>query len=86
MWGCRGLSSNSFTGPLPTELGTMDVLTGLCVPRPHPLRRRRAVGCGSSQIQGTMDSVMVERRAVGIVRLASAVMFEAQQRTCTRCA
>jgi hypothetical protein len=34
---CRALSSNSFTGPLPTELGTMDALTSLCV-RPHPPR------------------------------------------------
>jgi Fe-S-cluster-containing dehydrogenase component len=34
--GCRDLSSNIFTGTLPTELGTMDALTRLCVHRPHP--------------------------------------------------
>ena len=38
MWVCRSLSYNSFTGTLPTELGTMDALTGLCVRRPHPPR------------------------------------------------
>jgi hypothetical protein len=38
MWGCRGLSYNSFTGPLPTELGTLTALNGLCVRRPHPPR------------------------------------------------
>ena len=36
MWGCRRLDHNSFTGPLPTELGTMDALTYLCVRHPHP--------------------------------------------------
>jgi hypothetical protein len=32
------LSSNSLTGPLPTELGTMDTLGYLCVRHPHPPR------------------------------------------------
>jgi hypothetical protein len=32
--GCRWLYQNSLTGPLPTELGTMDALTYLCVRRP----------------------------------------------------
>ena len=35
---CRWLPNNSFTGPLPTELGTMDALRQLCVRRPHPPR------------------------------------------------
>ena len=35
---CRYLRWNSFTGPLPTELGTMDALTHLCVRRPYPQR------------------------------------------------
>jgi hypothetical protein len=35
-WGCRGLEVNSLTGTLPTELGTMDALTSLCVRCPHP--------------------------------------------------
>jgi len=35
---CRSLSSNDLTGTLPTELGTMDALYYLCVPRPHPPR------------------------------------------------
>ena len=38
MWGCRSLSSNGFTGTLPTELGTMDALYSLCVRHPHPPR------------------------------------------------
>jgi hypothetical protein len=33
---CRQIPSNSFTGTLPTELGTMDALTWLYVCRPHP--------------------------------------------------
>ena len=36
--GCRDIASNGFTGTLPTELGTMDALIGLCVHRPHPPR------------------------------------------------
>jgi Fe-S-cluster-containing dehydrogenase component len=36
MWVCRYLHYNSFTGPLPTELGTMDALRILCVRHPHP--------------------------------------------------
>jgi hypothetical protein len=35
---CRYLYQNSFTGTLPTELGTMDALAILCVRRPHPPR------------------------------------------------
>ena len=35
-WGCRWLEENDLTGPMPTELGTMDALTSLCVHRPHP--------------------------------------------------
>jgi hypothetical protein len=55
--GCRDLNNNGgylnnnngLTGTLPTELGTMDALTNLCVHRPHPprldaLRRHRVVG------------------------------------------
>jgi hypothetical protein len=38
LWGCRDLNHNRFTGTLPTELGTMDALTYLCVHRPHPPR------------------------------------------------
>ena len=38
MWVCRQLYFNSLTGPLPTELGTMDALTFLCVHHPHPPR------------------------------------------------
>ena len=34
--GRRYLLSNSLTGPLPTELGTLTALTYLCVSRPHP--------------------------------------------------
>jgi Fe-S-cluster-containing dehydrogenase component len=34
--GCRDLDNNVITGTLPTELGTMDALTHLCVHRPHP--------------------------------------------------
>jgi hypothetical protein len=34
--GCRRLSNNGLTGTLPTELGTMDALSYLCVRRPHP--------------------------------------------------
>jgi hypothetical protein len=37
-WECRGLDDNGLTGPLPTELGTMDALQDLCVRRPHPPR------------------------------------------------
>jgi hypothetical protein len=37
-WVCRGLGSNSLTGPLPTELGMLTALTNLCVRRPHPPR------------------------------------------------
>jgi Fe-S-cluster-containing dehydrogenase component len=33
--GCRDLDTTSFTGTLPTELGTMDALTDLCVHHPH---------------------------------------------------
>ena len=36
MWWCRDVSSNSLTGPLPTELGTLTALTELCVRHPHP--------------------------------------------------
>jgi hypothetical protein len=36
MWVCRVLSSNDFTGPLPTELGTMDAMYQLCVRLPSP--------------------------------------------------
>jgi hypothetical protein len=35
---CRWLYGNGFTGPLPTELGTLDALTKLYVRRPHPPR------------------------------------------------
>jgi hypothetical protein len=35
---CRGLSEISLTGTVPTELGTMDALTYLCVRRPRPRR------------------------------------------------
>jgi hypothetical protein len=66
VWGSRHLYSNSFTGPLPTELGAMDALINLCVHRPHP--------------------PCLDACAFKLIRLASAVMFEAQQRTCTRCA
>jgi hypothetical protein len=38
VWGCRNLNDNRITGPLPTELGTMDALRRLCVHRPHPPR------------------------------------------------
>ena len=47
--GCRMLHANSFTGPLPTELGTMDALTDLCVRRPSPTRAWTCApspGCG----------------------------------------
>jgi hypothetical protein len=37
-WGSRSLHYNSLTGPLPTELGTLDALTYLCVRRPYPPR------------------------------------------------
>jgi hypothetical protein len=37
-WVRRSLSYNGFTGPLPTELGTLTALTELCVHRPHPPR------------------------------------------------
>jgi hypothetical protein len=33
---CRYLDNNDLTGPMPTELGTMDALIYLCVCRPHP--------------------------------------------------
>jgi hypothetical protein len=36
--GCRWLHNNDLTGTLPTELGTMDALTSLCVRCPHPPR------------------------------------------------
>jgi hypothetical protein len=35
---CRGLYNNRLTGTVPTELGTMDALTMLCVRRPHSSR------------------------------------------------
>ena len=37
-WVCRRLDKCSFTGTLPTELGTMDALATLCVLHPHPPR------------------------------------------------
>jgi hypothetical protein len=33
---CRSLNDNRLTGPLPTELGTMDAVQNLCVRRPSP--------------------------------------------------
>jgi hypothetical protein len=56
--GCRGLRTNSLTGPLPTQLGTMNALGTLCVHRPHP------------PPSPTMDAGRVqtaERREVGLV-------------------
>jgi hypothetical protein len=35
---CRYLHENSLTGTMPTELGTMDALTALCVRRSSPLQ------------------------------------------------
>jgi hypothetical protein len=50
---CRSLDDNRLTGPLPTELGTMDAVTHLCVRRPHPPRLdacaviQRCISCES---------------------------------------
>jgi hypothetical protein len=63
--GCRDISSNGFTGTLPTELGTMDALIYLCVHRPHP---PSLPGCGlrelSGQIQGFWTVGECRRRSV----------------------
>jgi hypothetical protein len=71
--GCRMLHANSFTGPLPTELGTMDALAYLYVHRPHP--RRRGLGEFNRQVEGQWKAGRVQRARRG-----------GQQRTCTRCA
>jgi hypothetical protein len=43
---CRWLFYNSFTGTLPTELGTMDALINLCVRRPSRFQTGRAQEAG----------------------------------------
>jgi hypothetical protein len=52
---------NSFTGPLPTELGNLDALTALCVRRPLT----RADGVWGSSVDRLMDAgrVQMARRA-----------------------
>jgi hypothetical protein len=45
---CRTLARCDLTGTMPTELGTMDALTYLCVRHPHPPRLDACAftGCG----------------------------------------
>jgi hypothetical protein len=82
MWGCRYLDGNSLTGPLPTELGTMDALYYLCVHHPHPPRLDAcavigSVGCWSqssnSGDDGRWQSADGGASCSGTRRLAVAV-------------
>jgi hypothetical protein len=69
--GCRSLNANGLTGPLPTELGTLDALTYLCVRRPS--REQTAVWGSSIDRLRDVDAGRVQRARRGV-----------QQRTCTR--
>jgi hypothetical protein len=64
---CRRLSTNDLTGPLPTELGTMDALSYLYVRRPHPPRLGACTVtglCEPSRQIGAMDAGRVQTRSV----------------------
>jgi hypothetical protein len=74
---CRYLYDNDFTGPLPTELGTLDALQQLCVRLPHPPRLHAcavtglsaavALGCrflSTNSITGTLPTELGKLTAV----------------------
>jgi hypothetical protein len=94
MWVCRSLSYNSFTGTLPTELGTMDALAILCVRRPHPPRPDvcaviGSVGCWSQSSNSGDDGRWQSAdggASCSETRCLAVVIFEAQERVGTRCA
>jgi hypothetical protein len=67
-WGSRSLHYNSLTGPLPTELGTLDALTYLCVRRPYPPRLDACTVTGLWAEHGGLSvQVSIQERSHGHV-------------------
>jgi hypothetical protein len=66
-WGCRWLSDNMLTGPMPSEMGSMDALEYLCVLR-RQIQHDVTLGeSGMSSCSGTLVAVIfVAHRVRGV--------------------